>query len=215
MDLNGDQKELVELFVRQEILIGTLYKHFAKRFPGYKDFWTEMVTEEYQHASLIQRLTECDPTDKFKFLQGELRSNNLAASIKSISDLITGFKKDKAFSIAQAAGLALHLEKTLWEKKVFQYFEGDSDDVRRIMDTLNLEQEIHIKKIGKFALQFQKKTLEDSRRARGDAPEVCEALKAVDVGEEREREEMGKIKVSDLHSKIICAGLTLLLYRCR
>jgi hypothetical protein len=154
MELNSDQEELVELFVRQEILIGTLYKHFAKRYPGYKDFWTEMVIEEYRHASLIQRLTEGDPTNKFKFLQGELRSNQLAASVKSISELITGFKKNKEFTIAQAASLALHLEKTLWENKVFQYFEGDSDDVRKIMVTLNLEQEIHIKKITKFASQF-------------------------------------------------------------
>ena len=38
MDLNGEQKELVELFVQQEFLIGTLYKLYAKRYPEYKDF---------------------------------------------------------------------------------------------------------------------------------------------------------------------------------
>lgn len=163
MDLNSDQKELVELFVRQEILVGTLYKHFAKRYPQYKDFWNEMVIEEYQHASWIQRLTERDPTNKFKFLQGELRSGHLAASVKSISDLIAGFKKNKDFTINQAASLALHLEKSLWEKKVFQCFEGDSDDVRKIMSTLNLEQEFHIKKISKFVFQLQKKAAEKVR----------------------------------------------------
>ncbi len=162
MDLNSDQKELVELFVRQEILIGTLYKHFAKRFPEFKDFWNKMVIEEYQHASWIQRLTERDPTNKFKFLQGELRSNQLASSLKSISNLITGFKKNKDFTIAQAASMALHLEKALWENKVFQCFEGDSDDVRKIMSTLNLEQKVHINKIGKFASQFQRTTLKEN-----------------------------------------------------
>jgi hypothetical protein len=156
MDLNSDQKELVELFVKQEILIGTLYKLFEKRYPEYKAFWTEMVIEEYQHASLIQRLIERDPTDKFKFSQGELRSNNLTSGIKSIEGLISEVKNNKDFPITQAVSIALHLEKGLWEKKVFQYFEGDSDEVRRIMDSLNLEQEIHIKKIDKFARQFQK-----------------------------------------------------------
>ena len=53
--------------------------------------------------------------------------------------------------------LSLHLEKALWEKKVFQCFEGDSDEVRKVMDKLNLEQKIHIKKIDLFASQLQKK----------------------------------------------------------
>ena len=158
MDLNSDQKELVKLFVRQELLIGKLYKLFSYRYPEYKVFWTEMAKEEHLHASWIKRLSEGDTTDKFKFSQGELRSNDLASSIESIEILFSGVKNNREFSINQAVSLALHLEKALWEKKVFQCFEGDSDEVRRIMDTLNLEQEFHIKKINKFARQFAKKT---------------------------------------------------------
>lgn len=157
MDLNSDQKELVELFVRQEFLIGKLYKLFSFRFPAYKEFWTEMATEEHLHASWIKRLTERDPTDKFKFSQGELRSNDLASSIESIEGLIAGVKNNREFSITQAVSMALHLEKALWEKNVFQCFEGDSDEVRKIMDTLNLEQKFHIKKVDKFSRQFLKK----------------------------------------------------------
>jgi hypothetical protein len=157
MDLKSDQKELVALFVRQEFLIGKLYKLFSFRYPEYKDFWTEMAMEEHLHASWIKRLTERDPTDKFKFAQGELRSNYLASSIASIEGLIGGVKNNREFPIAQAVSMALHLEKGLWEKKVFQCFEGDSDDVRKILDSLNLEQELHIKKIDKFARPFLKK----------------------------------------------------------
>jgi hypothetical protein len=154
MYINSDQKKLVELFVRQEFLIGKLYKLFSFRYPEYKVFWTEMATEEHLHASWIKRLTERDPTNKFKFSQGELRSNDLDSSIKSIEDLIGGVKNNREFSITQAVSVALHLEKALWEKKVFQCFEGDSDEVRKIMDSLNLEQEVHIKKIEKFACNF-------------------------------------------------------------
>lgn len=161
MKIDGDQKELVELFLKQEFLIGKLYKLFAFRYPEYKDFWTEMALEEHLHASWIKRLTERDPTDKFRFSQGELRSGILASSIESIEGLIRGVKNNKDYPIAQAVSLALHLEKALWEKKVFQCFEGDSDEVRKIMETLNLEQELHIKKIDKFARPFQKKCREE------------------------------------------------------
>ena len=154
MDLNSEQKELVELFVRQEFIIGKLYKLFSFRYPEHKDFWTEMAKEEHLHASWIKRLTERDPTNKFKFSQGELRSNDLASSIKSMEGLIAGVKNNREFTITQAVSMALHLEKALWEKKVFQCFEGDSDEVRKILDSLNVEQEIHIKKIEKFAFNF-------------------------------------------------------------
>jgi hypothetical protein len=156
MDLNSDQKELLELFMRQEILIGKLYKLFSYRYPEYKVFWTEMAMEERQHASWIRRLSELDTTDKFKFSQGELRSNDLASSIESIEGLIGGVKNNREFSITQAVSMALLIEKALWEKKVFQCFEGDSDEVRRIMNTLNLEQEFHIKKLNNFSRQFLK-----------------------------------------------------------
>lgn len=158
MNLNSDQKEIMELFVKQELLIARLYQLFAERYPEYRDFWTEMVNEEHQHASCIQNLTERDPTDQVRFSQGELRSTYLDASIKSIKVLISGFKNDKDFPFVQAVNLALQLEKALWEKKVFQYFETDSDEVRRVMDSLNRKQEIHIKKIDKFAQQFQGKS---------------------------------------------------------
>ncbi len=157
MKINSDQKKIVELFLKQEFLIGKLYKLFAFRYPEYKDFWNEMSLEEHLHATWIKRLAELDVTDKFKFSQGELRSNDLGSSIESLESLIRGFKNNKECSIAQAVSIALHLEKALWEKKVFQCFEGDSDEVKKILNTLNLEQEIHIKKIDKFARPFLKK----------------------------------------------------------
>jgi len=156
MDLNDEQKELVNLFVQQELLIGKLYKVFSYRYPEYKVFWTGMASEEHLHASWIKRLAVRDTTDKFRFSQGELRLNSLAASIASLEGLISGVKKNKEFSITQAVSLSLHLEKALWEKKVFQCFEGDSDEVRKVMDKLDVEQKIHIKKIDLFASQLQK-----------------------------------------------------------
>lgn len=154
MDLNSDQKELVELFVRQEFLIGKLYKLFSFRFPEHKEFWTKMAMEEHLHASWIKRLTERDPTHKFRFSQGELRSSYLAASIASIEGLIAGVKNNSGFTIVQAASMALHLEKALWEQNVFQCFEGDSADVRKILDSLHVEQKIHMTKMEKFSFNF-------------------------------------------------------------
>lgn len=157
MDLDKDQKELLDLFVKQESLIGVLYKLFARRYPKYKVFWTNMAKEEQQHASLIKRMAESDSLNKIKFSQGELRASTLAASMNFIEGTIREFKSNENIPIIKAARVALQLEKGLWEKKVFQFFEGDSDEVRRIMGSLNSEQELHIMQIDNFRLQFLEK----------------------------------------------------------
>ncbi len=156
MDLDTVQKQLVDSFAEQENLIGTLYKLYAKRYPEYKMFWAEMANEEYQHASMIRRIVKSDTANIFRFSQGELRSSNLDSSIKFINNLIIEFKDNLDFPITRAVSIALHIEKALWERKIFQYFDGDSDEVKRIMNLLNLEQEIHISKLNKFAEPFHK-----------------------------------------------------------
>jgi hypothetical protein len=139
MDLNSEQKKLVELFVMQELLIGKLYKLFSYRYPEYNDFWTKMASEEHLHASWIKRLAARDTTDKFRLSQGEVRLATLVSSIQSIEGYISSFKKNKEFSITQAASLSLQIEKALWERKTFQCFEGDSDEVRKVLENLAFE----------------------------------------------------------------------------
>ena len=99
-----------------------------------------------------------DSQNKIKFTQGELRKNALTSSMKFLETTINEFKNDETIPITQAARVALQLEKGLWEKKVFQFFEGDSDEVRRVLDSLNSEQGLHIIQIDNFGLQFMGKS---------------------------------------------------------
>jgi hypothetical protein len=160
MNLDSNQKELIELFVEQELLISKLYTLFSKRYLDYVDFWVGMSREEYHHATLVKRIVESDSRNEINLSQGELRSNNLSSSLKFIQGIIDEFKSNKNFPIGQAVIMALHIEKGLWERKMFQSFEGDSSEVRRIMENLNLEQELHIKKLDRFASQFHNKNIE-------------------------------------------------------
>jgi len=159
MDLNDDQKELIDLFVKQELLIEKLYKRFSEKYPEHKRFWTKMAYEEYQHALTINRLMESDAENRIIFSQGELRSTSLNSSIQFIENLIADLNGNTSgFPIDRAATIALQLEKGLWENKIFHYFDGDSNEVKKVLNSLHLEQEVHIRKIRKFALQFMNST---------------------------------------------------------
>ena len=123
--------------------------------------WAEMSNEEYQHALIIRRIIGSDSQNNIVFSQGELRSATLNASIKHIEGIISEFTKNKTdFTIARSANIALQLERGLWENKIFQCFDGDSEEVKKVLSSLHLEQKVHISKIHNFALQFSKITNE-------------------------------------------------------
>ena len=160
MELDDNQKQIIALFVKQELVIEKLYQLFAERYPDYRDFWNKMAKEEYQHSVLVERITH---SDSITFSQGELRVESLNSSINYIESFMKEFKNDKNFPIDKAALKATQLEKGLWERKVFEYFESDSDEVKKILDSLNSEQRFHIKKIDRFASQFMGKNKEVHR----------------------------------------------------
>jgi hypothetical protein len=151
MELNSDQKEILELFVRQEFLIGKLYKLFSFRYPEYKVFWTEMASEEHLHETWIKRLSQ---NDAFRFTKGELRAEYLASSIKVIEGLTDDVRSNREFTIAQAVSTALRIERSLCDKEIFKCFEGDSEHVRKTLYSLCVEQQIHVRKLEKFASTF-------------------------------------------------------------
>ena len=94
MNLNSDQRKLLDQFVKQELLICELYKLFSKRYPDYTDFWTAMAIEEKQHAFLLKRMADTDTDNRIFFSNGELRSTSLDSSIRNLRKIIEEFEDD-------------------------------------------------------------------------------------------------------------------------
>ncbi|MDD2898821.1 MAG: hypothetical protein PHI31_08930 [Desulfuromonadaceae bacterium] len=157
MKLDAVQEKLLDLFIKQELLICALYKHFARRYHEHKTYWSGMAIEEFRHAALLKRIADTDSLNKFKFVQGELRTINLTSSVEYIEGIISEFKCNKKLPITHAVSVALQIEKGLWERKVFQYFVGDSDDVVKVLHSLDQEIGVHIQNLDNFGFQFLEK----------------------------------------------------------
>jgi rubrerythrin len=150
------QKKIIELFIEQELLIASLYMRFSERYVVHKNFWLKLASEEREHAEWIKHLLDGVETDKIFFSEGKTRTYTVNSSITYIKGLISEFDK-KAFDIPKAAHIALDLEKSLLEKNVFNCFDSDSIEVKRILEVLNKGQDDHIRMMDKFSTEIREK----------------------------------------------------------
>jgi len=51
MPLTETQLKVIKLLAEHEKAISQLYKEYARKFPGKKDFWSKIAEEEIEHVS--------------------------------------------------------------------------------------------------------------------------------------------------------------------
>lgn len=156
MELLDYQNRIIELFIKQELLIASLYDKFSTSFLAQKEFWEGMAGEEREHAGWIKHFHSNVVTDKIHFSEGKVRTYTLQSSIDYINGILIEFST-RHFNSSKAVSIALDIEKALLEKNVFKCFNGDSDEVKRILEVLITEQERHYQKIERFAAQHRGK----------------------------------------------------------
>lgn len=146
---------LLKAMIDHERVISRLYSVYAKRFPDYKDFWSNLSREETEHAACLDFLGQKVKDGSGLIVVERFSLAALDASIKYVESLIEK-ASDADFELINALSLAFHLEEAMIEKDYFEAFEGDSPQVVRVLDLLAAETRKHSLKI-KEALEKQKK----------------------------------------------------------
>ena len=82
MALKPYQEKIIQQMIDQERLLSELYALFAKEFPQYSEFWTELSEEEKRHARLIAKLEEAEKKRSGICLMKE-RSNPMPSTYSS------------------------------------------------------------------------------------------------------------------------------------
>ena len=137
-DVEGEpsRAEIPQMLAEHEEAMGGLYRLFAERFDGQRDFWSKLADEEREHAEWIRRLCVrvreglgCVRPDKFD-----------SASARKSLGLIDKLKERASqpeFSASDALCAALKMEKMLLEAEYFDVFEGTAAEVTQVQYCLS------------------------------------------------------------------------------
>ena len=131
-----------------EQIIAHLYKVYAEKFSEWKDFWTELSSEEIQHACWLDTLQARLEDSSENFVEERFPIEAIEHSVVYVKQLITR-ALESDFTLINALSTALQLEKALIENQYFEVFEGDSAKTRQTLALLARSTHTHYEKLHK------------------------------------------------------------------
>lgn len=149
MPLEEYQRKMIDLFMTQEYLLSKIYDAFAEKFEEHGDFWRTISKEELDHAGWIKELREAVDNNEAHFEDNKTRTYTLNTMIeymeKTLRDAVDG-----NFSLVQAFAKTTDIENSLIEKKVFEHFKADTEDVVLVLSRLAEATRVHMLKVKNY-----------------------------------------------------------------
>jgi len=148
MTAGEKQMDAAQMMAIHEEAIGELYKAYAKLFPDHEGFWSGLAREETEHAAWIRNLASKAEAGSARLNQKRFRTEAIKTSLDYIKSL-TAEAPGQKIKLMDALSTALDIEKALIERKYFEIFEGDSEELKLTLEALTRSTKAHIERVQK------------------------------------------------------------------
>jgi len=136
----------MEALARHEEAISDLYEAYAGRFEAFKEFWSQLATEEKGHAAWIRQFKEKVDDGQVKLDEGRFRIPAIETSIQYLNGYAHKARTEE-MDIAYALTIALDVENALLDRKFFEVYETDDEELKKTLDLLQEETKAHRQKV--------------------------------------------------------------------
>jgi rubrerythrin len=150
---NENQLAGLDKLAELEISVSRLYEAYAALFPDYRQFWSELVDEEKQHASWVQGLRALVEKGAAKFNENRFNTPAVQNYINYLKDEIG---KAPERTLINALSIAKYNEESLIEREYFNIVEGDSDEMKQTLTKLAGATKSHIERVRKAINTYTK-----------------------------------------------------------
>lgn len=137
-------EEMLQLLYRNEDILSQLYTVYVQKFPQMSTFWQKLVSDEKAHARWISILTK-ELENKRVFINKQRFSLQALSSFNSYVMNCISEAHTKNIDLLHALSLAVNCEKALIERKFFETFTTDSEEMKQTFLNLKTQTEKHIK----------------------------------------------------------------------
>jgi hypothetical protein len=138
--------EIIDLLVRNEIVMQELYRAYAKTFPIFESFWSSIAKDEASHAAWINTLY-------YKMKAGMVVIPEQRFPVAIIEATIADIEKKKEQAQAGnvtslgAMEIAVQIEGGMLESKFFEVIANDNIELQIILEALRLGTQQHLQEI--------------------------------------------------------------------
>ncbi|MFA6047469.1 MAG: hypothetical protein WCV59_01460 [Parcubacteria group bacterium] len=139
------ERSIIDLFEDNELKISILYNLYSQKIPAKKAFWKKISDEEVIHAKEIAKNFA---KEKELFKENKFTRGVVSYVSGYVEEKIEEAKKAK-LSHADAINIALRIEQSMLEKKCFDMFIPTNITVKKVMERLNKDTELHANQLRK------------------------------------------------------------------
>jgi hypothetical protein len=158
MSAQCDASTMLDLMAQNEHGISLLYSAYAGKLPEWESFWSDLAEEESEHSRWIQEFA----TRVRDGSVGLARDRFKEEAVRSFQTHVKGELErvdHEEVPIVTALSVATDIERALIERKGFEVFDSDSEELRRLLCELTSATEDHRRRIEQ-AWSEQRKHLE-------------------------------------------------------
>ena len=146
MSSKEEQINMAKMLEKYEATLARLYKIYAKKLPEFEQFWNDIAVEEQTHAFMARTFRTMIEDDTLVFEPRSFKIHAIEENLKILNAHIT-FAESRSVTVKEAFTTAMELENMMIEKKIFEIYEGDADDLKRTLKTLLEDTKRHYEKI--------------------------------------------------------------------
>ncbi|MBW2410110.1 MAG: hypothetical protein JRF72_09960 [Deltaproteobacteria bacterium] len=117
-----DANELIQEIRRHELVLAKMYKQFARSHPHHRQFWSRLAHEEAMHAMWIKTLGQHFENGIIGLSEFKMSHQAIKTSIAHL-ERQTEASKNGNLSLLNAVTVALDIEKSMIDKKIFNIFD--------------------------------------------------------------------------------------------
>ena len=141
--------ELIQLLIKYELSIATLYETFASVLPESKNTWMGFANQERAHAKWINALDKHLKEGRISADQTKFTVQSTKTAIAFIETQIDKAVKER-IDLKQSLNIAVNIEKSLLESAFFTVFSLTIPQAQKIRSRLEDATKSHIDELLKW-----------------------------------------------------------------
>ena len=146
MPSEAEQIQTLGLMAAHESALADLYRAYAKKLPGYEDFFNSLAADEVLHARMVAGFVDDVKARKVYVRPGRFSSQSILSSLDFTKERVAEAERGEV-SLMEALSTARDLEDGLIERKYFEVFEDDGPELMKLLARLAGETEAHRRKV--------------------------------------------------------------------
>ncbi len=142
--------------------LGQLYRLFAEQSPELCDFWHKLATEEQAHASWLRNLVSHLRKQTVSFQDNRFQPDNFRTFFTYLQERVNDVRTNTLSNFA-ALSIAVDCEGTVVEKNFFEVWEGDTPEMRRLLNALTEASKTHLQTVKSMWEQYKPRSISTDR----------------------------------------------------